>query len=74
VLGNVSVVVAATDNVSVVRVEHYVDGQLKATTTSAPFTFKWNTRRESNGAHSLLSKAYDAAGNWGSSSPVTVYK
>lgn len=74
VSGNVSVLVSAADNVSVVRVDLYVDGQLKATSTNAPFTSKWNTRRETSGAHTLLCKAYDAAGNLGSSSPITVFK
>jgi hypothetical protein len=74
VSGNVSVVVSTSDNVSVVRVELYVDGQLKATTTSAPFTSRWNTRRESNGAHILQCRAYDTAGNSASSPTVTVYK
>ena len=74
VSGNVSVLVSAADNVSVVRVDLYVDGQLKATSTSAPFTSKWNTRRETSGAHTILCKAYDAAGNSASSSPITVFK
>ncbi|HXG92737.1 MAG TPA: S8 family serine peptidase [Blastocatellia bacterium] len=74
VSGNVSVVVNALDNVAVVRVELYVDGQLKATSTTAPFTTKWNTRREAKGAHRLQCKAYDAAGNAGTSSLVTVYR
>jgi subtilisin family serine protease len=74
VSGNVSVLVNATDNVAVVQVEVYVDGRLKATTATAPFTTKWNTRREAKGAHTLQCKAYDAAGNVAASSPVTVYK
>jgi thermitase len=74
VSGNVSVLVSAGDNVAVVKVELYVDGSLKATTASSPFTARWNTRRETAGAHTLQCKAYDAAGNVGSSSTVTVYK
>ncbi len=72
VSGNVSVQVAASDNVRVVKVELYVDGVLTASATSAPFTTKWNVRRASAGAHTLQCKAYDAAGNVGVSSAVTV--
>ena len=74
VSGNVSVLVNAQDNVGVVRVELYVDGQLKATSTSVPFTTKWNTKREARGAHTLQCKAYDAADNVGTSATVTVSK
>jgi thermitase len=74
VSGNVSVLVSATDNVGVVKVELYVDGVLTGTSTTAPFTTKWNTRKAAAGAHSLQAKAYDAAGNAGASPIVTVYK
>ena len=71
---NVSVYVNATDNVGVVKVELYVDGKLNSTSTSAPFTTKWNARKAASGAHTLQCKAYDAAGNVGTSATVTVYK
>jgi subtilisin family serine protease len=74
VSGNVSIVVNVSDNVGVVRVELYVDGGLTATSTSLPFTTRWNARRAAVGAHILRCKAYDAAGNSGTSSNVTVYK
>lgn len=69
-----SVHVSAVDNVRVVKTELYVDGVLVATSTSAPFTMKWNSRKAAPGAHELLTKAYDAAGNAGTSTPVTVFK
>jgi hypothetical protein len=71
---NTSVYVEATDNVGVTRVELYVDGALTSTSTSAPFTTKWNSRKAAAGTHGLLCKAYDRAGNSSSSSLVTVYK
>ncbi len=74
VSGNVSVTVSASDNVRVVKVELYVDGILKASSTAAPFTTKWNTKQASKGAHKLQCKAYDAAGNVGTSVAITVYK
>ena len=72
VLGNVSVQVNAKDNVAVKKVELYVDGVLKATSTKAPFTTKWSTNRAAIGQHALQAKAYDAAGNKSVSSAVSV--
>jgi len=57
-----------------VKVVLYVDGALTATSTTAPFTTKWNSRKAAPGAHSLQTKAYDAASNVGTSAPVTVYR
>jgi len=71
---NASVSVSVTDNVAPVRNELYVDGVLTASSASAPFTTKWNTRKVASGPHSLQCKAYDAAGNVGLSQTVTVYK
>jgi thermitase len=71
---NVSVLVSAADNVGVVKVELYVDGKLTATSTAAPFTTKWNVKNAAKGAHTLCCKAYDAAGNVGTSATITVYK
>jgi len=71
---NTSVYVNASDNVGVTRVELFVDGKLTATATSSPFTTKWNTKKTAAGTHTLQSKAYDSAGNIGSSTPVAVYK
>jgi hypothetical protein len=59
------------DNVGVVKVDLYVDGALTATSTSAPFSTRWNTKKM-KGTHTLQLKAYDAAGNMGVSAVVTV--
>ncbi len=75
VSGNISITVVATDNVRVLRVELYVDGKLSSTSTAAPWTTKWNTNGKlAKGAHTLQTKAYDAAGNSGVSTVMTVYK
>jgi subtilisin family serine protease len=74
VLSTVSVTESATDNVGVTKVQLYVDGALYASSTSAPFTIKWNTRKTARGPHYLRSRAYDAAGNIGTSDDVLVYK
>ncbi|HKB64383.1 MAG TPA: S8 family serine peptidase [Pyrinomonadaceae bacterium] len=71
---NASIYVNALDNVGVVRNELYVDGALVSSSTSAPFTTKWNTRKVKAGPHVLQCKAYDAAGNVGLSQLVNVNK
>jgi hypothetical protein len=72
VSGTTTVTVAASDNVGVTKVEFYVNGALQATDTVSPYTFSWNTASVANGSYTLSAKAYDAAGNVGSSSAVTV--
>ncbi|HET7436816.1 MAG TPA: Ig-like domain-containing protein [Thermoanaerobaculia bacterium] len=72
VSGTTTVSANATDNVGVTRVEFYVDGVLASTDTSSPYSFAWNTTTATNASHSLSAKAFDAAGNAGTSSTVTV--
>ncbi len=72
VSGTVSVTATAGDNVGVSKVEFYVNGTLQATDTTAPYTFNWNSASLTNGAYVLSAKAYDAAGNVGQSSNVSV--
>ena len=74
ITGTINVEVSASDNVGVIKSELYADGILVASSTTAPFTLKWNTRRVKAGQHVLKSKAYDAAGNAGTSEPITVTK
>ena len=70
----VSVTVNASDNVRVTKVALYVDNQLTATSSTAPFATSWNPKKASTGAHQLQCYAYDAAGNVGYSQVVTVNK
>jgi hypothetical protein len=56
----------------VTKVEFWLDGALKSTDTSSPYAWSWDTATATNGAHTLQSKAYDAANNVGSSSNVNV--
>jgi PKD repeat protein len=74
VSGTVSVLVSASDNVGVKKVELYVDGRLTATSTASPFTTKWNASKASKGSHAIQTKAYDAAGNNSTSASVTIKK
>jgi hypothetical protein len=70
--GTTTVAASASDNVGVTKVEFYVDNALKSTSTAAPYQWSWNTTSSANGSHSLTSKAYDAAGNVGTSAAVAV--
>ena len=72
VSGTVTVAASAGDNVGVTRVELYVDGALIGTDTSSPYQIAWNTTTATNGSHGLQTRAYDAAGNVGSSAVVSV--
>ncbi len=63
VSGTVPVSVNASDNVSVTQVTIYVDGIASYTGTAAPYTYSWNTKKASQGAHTITAKAWDAVGN-----------
>ena len=72
VSGTTNVTANAADDRGVTKVEFYLDGTLQAADASSPYSWSWNTTTVSNGAHSLTSKAYDAAGNSGTSAAVSV--
>jgi len=72
VSGSVTISASASDNVGVTRVELWLDGALASADTASPYSFTWNTTATANGSHALQTKAYDAAGNLGTSSIVTV--
>jgi extracellular elastinolytic metalloproteinase len=61
----------ATDNVGVTKVEFYVDGALKGTDTSSPYSMSLDSLTLTDGTHALAGKAYDAAGNVTTSKSVT---
>ena len=72
VSGTTTVTASASDNVSVTKVEFYLDNVLQSADTTSPYSWAWNTTTASNGAHALTSEAYDAAGNIGTSTAVSV--
>ena len=45
---------------------------MAGSSTSASASFSWDTTHSANGSHTLLAKAYDAAGNVGVSASITV--
>ena len=73
VSGTTSVAAAASDNVRVVGVQFFLDGNLLGNEdTWAPYSISWTTSTATNGSHSLTARARDAAGNQKTSAPVTV--
>lgn len=72
VAGVVLVTAEAADNVGVTNVEFYVNGVLKATVPASPYVYSWDTSVLPPGSYTLMTKAYDAAGNVGQSPSVVV--
>ena len=73
VAGTTAITASATDNVAVVSVQFYLDGQaIGNPVTSSPYTVNWDTTTVANGSHVLTAKATDTSGNVGTSSNVTV--
>lgn len=72
VSGTVAITASASDNIGVSRVEFYVNGVLQGTDTSTPYTYSWNTAALAAGSYTLMTRAYDAAGNVGQSGNVAV--
>lgn len=68
----VLVVVDASDEVAVTRVELWVESERVGAVADSAYVFSWNSRTVDNGTQSLRGKAYDAAGNVGTSSPLIV--
>ena len=69
--GVITVSASASDNVGVTMVEFYIDTVLKATSNVAPYSANIDSALLADGSHSLVARAYDAAGNVGLSTAVT---
>jgi hypothetical protein len=65
--GNITLSGTATDASGLAKLEFYVDGVLRGTDTTAPYSVVFNSRLLTNGAHSLVTRAYDVPGNFGDS-------
>jgi hypothetical protein len=66
IYGPINITANVTSEMSIVRVEFYVDGRLKATDTAAPYIYLWNPIVSFNGlSHTYTIKvvAYDSEGN-----------
>jgi len=65
VSGNALISVSATDDTGVVRVDFYVDGVLIGSSSSAPYSLRWNTRKHADGSYRVEAVAVDGSGNCG---------
>jgi hypothetical protein len=70
--GTVTLYALASDTYGVTKVEFWVDDTLLTTDTTASYSASWNSLSVPDGSHVLKAKAYDAAGNVGTSAQVTV--
>jgi chitinase len=68
----VTISATASDNVGVSRVEFYVNGQLACSDATGAYTCAWKVPAASRRIYQMQAKAYDAQGNVGSSSLITV--
>jgi hypothetical protein len=73
VSGTVTVTATASDNVGVTQMQLLIDGTVVASNTnSTSLSYSFVTTNFTNGTHTIVSKASDAAGNVGTSATVTV--
>lgn len=68
----VNITAVASDNVGVSKVEFYVNGSLKCTDVTAAYNCSFSITRTKGVQYKIQVKAYDAAGNMGSSEIVNV--
>ncbi|OJT24354.1 hypothetical protein BO221_14385 [Archangium sp. Cb G35] len=68
----VDIAASASDPEGVTKVEFYSGTQLLNTVTSAPYTYRFHQQTSQTRSYALTAKAYDAAGNVGTSAQVVV--
>jgi hypothetical protein len=62
----------ATDDTTVSKVDFLVDNALVGTATASPWATSWDTTAVGNGAHAIVARATDGAGNTASSAAISV--
>ena len=68
-----TIIVDATDNKGVTKVEIYIDGQLRNSVSTPPYQYIWDLINYPNkSTHTVYAKAYDKANNVGTSSTISV--
>ena len=71
--GNVNIGASVSSSGPVSQVSFYIDGVLKCTDTSSPYSCEWNTKKVSAGQHTVSATAWNSAGS-GSTSITVTYK
>ena len=69
---NVMITATATDISGIMKVDFYVNSVLKCTDTSSPYSCIWLVPSQKSVVYSLVSKAYDTAGNIKTSAVISV--
>ncbi len=72
VSGITAVSANASDNVGVDHVDFIKNGAIIGADATAPYSINWDTTTTANGTYGMTAKAYDASGNFTSSSAITV--
>ena len=72
VSGQVALTATADDDTAIARVSFLVDGSVVGNTTTAPYTFSWNSTTVADGPHTVQSRAYDTSGNSTESEPISI--
>jgi formylglycine-generating enzyme len=67
----VTIKALASDSNGILKVEFFIDDSLYFSDNTHPYEFNWDTTGRI-GSHSIISKAFDNAGNSSTSEPVTV--
>ncbi len=70
---NLNVTAGAKDNVAVTKMEVYIDGTMKKSWLASSINFSMPAKKLKSGQHTVMVKAYDAAGNVGQATSV-VYR
>ena len=55
--------VNGSDDILITSMELYIDGVLESSTTSDSLTFQWNSRKASDGIHTIKAEISDSGGN-----------
>ncbi len=68
VSGIAKITASASDQSGIARVEFFVGDTLLGSSTTAPFSTSWDTRKWANGDYVITARATDTAGNVGTAS------
>jgi len=72
ILGTVNVTANASDDLAVTNVEFLVDGVVKGSDATSPYSYSLNTLTLSNSTHTISAKAYDSTTSTTASITVTI--
>jgi subtilisin family serine protease len=68
ITGKTRIVVLASDDSEISKVEIFIDGTLKSTLTGSTYEYNWNPKGASGGTHTISSVATDISGNFAETS------